>query len=244
MAVAVTDLLVGALSEIRVARAGDALEPETQTLALFLLNEFLDQVNAQGRALYATQQPSFTLTPNHQPHTIGIAANAPDFAVSVGRPVAVLRANLILANNIRKPLDLHDDAWWMDRRAPAITSAVPNDLVYNADWPNGAIKLWPVPTTAYGIELLCRTLLASLLATDTFDLPMGYQAAIRLTLAELCAPAFGQTVSAETRTKATTARGIVWGTNDPVPNLVTRDGGMPRSGGRLGRYDYRTGFTS
>jgi hypothetical protein len=244
MAVAVTDLLFGALAEIRVARAGDGLTPEDQALALSLLNEYLDQLNAQGRALYATMQSSFTLTPNHQPHTIGLAANAPDFAVTVGRPAAILKANLILTGSIRRPIDVRDEEWWMTLRAPAITSSIPMDLVYNPAWPNGEIKLWPVPTTAYGIELWIQTLLGSLSDTDTFDLPFGYQAALRLTLAELCAPSFGRTVSEETKSKARDARGAAWGTNDAVPNISTRDGGMPSGGGRRGRFDFRTGFTT
>lgn len=242
MSIAVNAFLRLALAEIRVARAGDAVSPDDQDDALAIFNELLDSLNADGRALYTSSMTQFTLTPSLQPHTIGLAANTPTFAVSVGRPADIKAANLVLTNvtpNIRIPLNLRDDAWWMDQRARGVTASIPCDLFYSADWPNGAIYLWPVPLTAYGLELNFSTLLAQVAATDTFDLPAGYQQALRLTLAELLAPAFGQTVSQSTRDKARDARARVWGNNDVIPNLCTRDAGMP--GGSGGGFSFLTG---
>jgi hypothetical protein len=97
-----------------------------------------------------------------------------------------------------------------------------------------------VPSAAYQVELETWTLLGSVAdANVTLDFPPGYQQALRLTLAELCAPAFGQTVSTSTATKAREARARVWGVNDQIPNLMTRDAGMP--GGRRGGFNYLTG---
>ena len=237
----VASLLTGALAEIRVARAGDVPDGDTTDLALAMFNELLDALNAENRAIYTRAFATFTLTANHQPHTIGLSTNAPDFTVTVGRPVAIRGANLVLSNNIRSPLTLRDDDWWLDLRAPTITSAVPTDLNYRADWPNGSIYLWPVPTTAYSLELVTDTQLAQVASADTLDLPPGYIQALRLTLAELLAPAFGQTVSASTAQKAIAARARVWTNDDEVPTLDTVDAGMPT--GRRGRgYDFRTGF--
>lgn len=243
MSITVRDLIRRALVEIRVARAGDEIEPEALADGLVLLNEYLDLLNAQGRSLYATQTPTFTLTPNHQPHTIGVTGA--DWVVSTARPVTVLKANLIIANSIRRPIAVRDEDWWLKLRAPAITSSIPTDLVFNATWPNGEIKFYPVPTTAYSVELLIEVLLAALAEGDTFDMPPGYQAAVGLTLAEIFAGPFGQTVSQDLRRRAREARAIVWGNNYVVPNIRTVDGGMPR-GRRSGRgaYDYRTGFGS
>lgn len=243
MAVAVATFLTAALAEIRMARGGDVVGPDDMDLALFIFNELLDALNVDDRALYTRAFTTFTLTPSLQPHTIGLAANSPTFTVTIGRPTKVLGANLVLTNNIRVPLTLRDDDWWRNLRAQAVSASIPTDLNYGADWPNGTIRLWPVPTVAYGLELQTETLLAQVALTDTFDLPFGYQQALRLTTAELCAPAFGQTVSASTEKNARKAREAVWGNNDVIPNQKTRDAGVP-GGRRGGGYDYRTGMSS
>ena len=231
MSTTVADLLFNAAVEINAARAGDAQSPEDQTLLLYLLNEMLDEWNARTNALYATQKPIFTLTPNHQPHTIGVTANAPDFVVSTARPAKILEANLIIGNNIRKPLNIRDDQWYLSLLAPQITASVISDLWYNDGWPNGSIYTYPIITTAWQLELLLSVLLANLAATDTFDLPPGYQSALRLSLAERAAASFGQLTAAGLQglmLRAKDARAAVFGANQtPIPRISTRDGGIP-----------------
>lgn len=252
----VSDLLVGALTEIRVARAGDTPSPDDMATMLFLFNEYLDALNADSRAIYTVGFETFTLTPALQPHTIGLVANTPTFAVSVGRPSRILNANLILADNIRVPFrrlngarGILDDAEWnailagaAAGQTPTITSAVPTHLYYSPEWPNGSIFLWPVPTTAYGLELETETLLAQMALDDDLSLPPGYQQMLRLTLAELAAPSFGQAVGPRTAQVAAEARARVWANNAEIPNAATRDAGMP--GGSGGGYDYRTGMNA
>lgn len=240
MSITVNAFLTAALVEIRSARGGDVVNPDDMDLALLLFNELLDALNVDHRAIYTRAFTTFTLTPNLQPHTIGLTANTPTLTVTIGRPTRILGANLVLANTINSPITIRDDDWWLNQRAPAITSAIPMDLNYRATWPNGAIYLWPVPTAAYGLEIETETLLAQVALADTLDLPMGYQQALRLTTAELLANAFGQPVSATLERHAREARGRVWANNDVVPNLVTLDGGVP--GGTGGGYDYRTGL--
>lgn len=240
MSIVVNALLTAALVEIRSARGGDVINPDDMDLALLIFNEYLDALNIDGRALYTTAFPSFTLTPNLQPHTIGIAANAPTFVVPIARPTMILGANLIISPSIRVPLTLRDGDWWMNVRARSVTSATPTDLNYSPDWPNGALNLLPIPNAANGLELQTRTLLAQVALTDTLDLPPGYQQLLRLTTAELLAAAFGQTVSASTAKAALEARARVWGANDVIPNLRTRDAGVP-GGQSGGGFNYRTG---
>jgi hypothetical protein len=236
----ISEFLTAALAEIRVARAGDVIGPDDMDLALFVFNEYLDALNADGRALYSVDVgPIRTLTPNLQPHTIGPTGT---FVVTT-RPVEILAANLTItaaSPATRIPLNIRDDQWWMDVRSRLIATAHPTDLFYNPTFPNGEINLWPVPTTAYGLELEMRTVLASVIITDTFSLPPGYQQALRLTMAELLAPAFGQTVSQSTRDKARDARGKVWANNDQIPNAIP-DRGVPLGGPKSGGYNYRTG---
>lgn len=233
--------------EIRVARAGDVPSQNDMADSLLIFNELLDLWNASERMLYSTLFATHTLTANLQPHTIGLAANAPTFSVSVGRPVRIINANIILNNNIRVPLDILTDEEWNEIAAGAatgqavtITSSVPTVLWYKSGWPNGSIYLWPVPSTAYGLELQTETLLAAVALTDTFDLPFGYQAALRLTLAEAIAAAWGQTAPPSLEKRAMDARNAVWSNNEQPPTLTVWDGGLP-CGARGGLFNFRTG---
>lgn len=246
MAISVTDLIRLALMEIRVARAGDVVSPNDNADALLILNEYLDRLNATDRAIYDTTQTTFTLTPSLQPHTIGVTANSPTFTVSIARPARILSANIVQSGNIRTGLDLLNLQQWDAITAGAaagqsvtITSSIPTGLFYEPTWPNGSIYLWPVPT-ANKLELRFNTLLADLALTDTFTLPMGYQQALRLTLAELLAPAFGQQVAPETRMAARDARAAVWGNNDSSLNQIP-DAGVPMGAYGAGLWNYKTG---
>lgn len=239
----VSDLVTGALTEIRSARAGDVVNPDDMDLGLRLLNELLDGYNANKRAIYSRQTLTFTLIPNHDPHTIGLVGDSPDFAVSVGPPQEVLRANIILSGNIRSRVMIRDEFSWNNISAPTITSSVPSDLYYDrAAWPLGQINLYPIPTAAYSIELLVSVLFAQVELTTEYDFPYGYQGALRKSLAEVCAGPFGQPVPPTLKADAANARATAWGNNNPIPELNTIDGGMPSSGTDGGYYDYLTGF--
>jgi hypothetical protein len=251
VSITVTAFLTAALVEIKVARVGDVPSPNVMDYALTVFNEYLESLNITERAIYNRSFATVgNLTPNLQPHTIGLAANAPTFSVATARPSKIRNANIVLANNIRSPLNLLDDDAWNALRAgaaagqtPTILSSIPVDLYYDTTWPNGSIYLYPVPNTAYGLELEIDTLLAQVAQADTLDLPPGYQQALRLTVAELCAPGLGQKVSDDTARAATNARGVVWGNNDVIPKVCTRDAGMPGGSGG-GVYDYRTGLVT
>ncbi len=238
MAIKVDAFLALALKEIRAARAGDVIQPSDQDDALAVFNELLEALSGTSRALFAVTFPTFNLIANHQPHTIGPGG---DFNVT-RRPVSILSGSLWISTTIKMPLWFHDRTWWSQIMAPKIAVTVPGDAYYEPEWPLGKFYFWPIESSALQVELQLRTELLNVVATDTLDLPQGYQQALRLTLAELLAPMFGQTVSASTAQKAREARAQVWGNNDRIPNLRTRDGGMPGGhGGGHGGYDHFTG---
>jgi hypothetical protein len=240
--VSVTDLLTDALVEIRAARAGDTVAAEILAFALGKLNRLFDRWNANPEAKYRMGFASYTLTPNHQPHTIG--PSAADFTVTQ-RPARIEAASLVLTSvtpNVRIPLDVHHEAaWWDAVSVQGLSSSIPFDLYYDTDWPNGSIYLWPEPSTAYDLEILTAGLFNVLVATDTLWLPFGYRDAVTLTLAEELAPGTGQQVSPGTASSAMAARELIFGRNAVIPNACTRDGGMP-GGGYSGGFDFRTGM--
>lgn len=237
MSLTVTAFLTLALSEIRAAAAGDVVSAEDLDLALAMFNEVLDTLNANQRGIYAERYDDYTLTPNLSPHTIGSGGT---FNVAA-RPESIEAAALNIGGspNVFTPIDVIEYDGYSPLPVPGVTSTRPLAVYYQKAWPLGKLYFYPVPTTAYGVRLWTRTVLAAVVQSDTFDLPPGYQEMLRLTVAERCAPHLGLSVSPETARRAAEARALVWGNNDVIPSINTCDAGMPNADGDW--FDYRTG---
>lgn len=229
----VEDLLLDALVEIGVQDPIDPVNSDYQTLALRRVNAILDLWNAQQEATYNVTFPTFTLTPLLSPHTIG--PSGATFTVTGNRPMAIIGANLQIGNGtslVNIPINIRDDAWWLAQPVPNIQSGIPTDLYYSADWPNGSLYFWPVPNTAYGVQLEVRQVLAALALGTTFTMPPGYQRALTLTLAEDLATPFSVPMPPALPLKARMARAAVFGsnTNNTPVRIQTLQAGMPGSG--------------
>lgn len=236
-------ILTDALVELGVYSIAETPSDADLKLALGQLNRLLDKWNAERAAVYLSTLQTFTIIPNQQIVTIGPAAETPDWAVTQ-RPVAIEGASTVLNNvtpPVYTPIAVHDIDWWRGLSVPGVTATYPTDLYYEPAWPLGRIFLWPVPTTAYDIELQLRLVLANLTLFDEFSLPPGYQDAIVLTVAERCARSFGKPVDPSLRLDASKARAVVFVNNDPTPTMQTQDSGLPRSGTRGPYFNYRTG---
>lgn len=226
-AVACSAIITAALFEIRVARAGDVPAPEIMDYGLQLLNELFDGLNASPdrQAIYAEQFLNFTLTPNLNPHTIGPTGTF----VQASRPASLEFASINLGGGpppIYRPLNIRGKAWYANQHVPDLAALFPSDVYYEPSFPNGSLYQWPIATMAYQIRLWMRTLLQGVTLTSTFALPVGWQSAIRLTLAEMLAPGLGQTVSASTAQRARTARSNIFANNTEPPRLHTADSGL------------------
>lgn len=233
------DILTDALAEIGVLQVGDAIPDEQATYCLGVFNRMLDAWNAKRQAVYASQFVNYAFTPNLNPHTIGPTGT---FVVAQ-RPVSLDGANLILTNvtpNVRQPIIVRDEEWWKNQRVRALTSSFPTDVYYEPSFPNGTLNFWTVPTTAWGVELMTRIVLAQMLLNTTFTMPPGYQEALTLTLAEKLAGPFGTGPSAQTAKDASAARAAIFDNNRITPRLTTRDAGVPGSTA-VGGFNYRTG---
>lgn|SRR3990167_139826 len=216
------DMVTQAFVEIRVARAGESLEPENMALGLYLFNRRLDSWNAHQRAVYAETFGDHTLTPALSPHTIGPTGT---FVVAV-RPTRILAASLDTGTDAFSPINVRDAAWYAQQSSPAISTSVPTDVYYQPAWPNGSLYFYGVPSTAYTVRLWRDTILASVVQGDTFAMPPGYQETLELTLAEDLADSLGQSVSARLAQRARDARAITFGNNDQEPRICTMDAGL------------------
>ena len=219
----ISEMITQSFTEIRVARAGETLEPENMALGIYLVNRRLDSWNADARAVYSEAfNDSLTLTPALSPHTIGPSGN---LNITV-RPVRLLALQLNLGSSVFVDVNMRDAAWYSQQSTPAISESVPTDVYYKPDWPLGRMYFFGVPSTAYAVRIWYETILASVVQTDTFAMPPGYQEALELTVAEDLAESLGQAVTAKLAERARTARAIIFGNNDHTPRLITADAGL------------------
>jgi hypothetical protein len=237
MLTTVTDLIYGALTEIRVARGGDVVRAEDQALCLNLLNEVIERLPVTPNALYARGGASVTLVPGLGTfHTIGPTGTC----VVPRRPVRLTRATLVMPPATASDVPIMSAAWYSGQTLPLLTAPIPQGLYYNPAWPNGALAFWPQPSMPYPVALEFDLEITAVADTDSLDLPQGYSELLRLWTAKKAAPSFAREFSAASQAALTECLADVFGSNiGRVNDADTRDGGVP--GGRGGIYDYRTG---
>ena len=236
----VGDICLDAAIEIGISSPGDELEPDVGQWLFRKLNLLLDTWATRQNFVWAYTFNTYTLVPNLSPHTIGPAAGA-TFSVTQ-RPTRIPKANIIL-NNVTPAVEValtpRDRAWWMDQSIKLLPSQQPTDYFYSPDFPNGSIYFWPVPNSAYGARLECWTTINQFVSiTDPIGgpnqtvntVPPGYRNAMMLSLAEDALPGAVKAAHPVLLRNAANARAAVFGLNTQVPNLSTRDAGVP--GGR------------
>ncbi len=163
-----------------------------------------------------------------------------------GRPVKIEACNILLNNvspYVKSPVNVRNDQFWQNQPVPGVTSSIPTDLYYSAAWPNGQLYFWPVPTTAYGVELWSWQLLSEFYAlTADVSLPPGYRDVLVYSLAISLAPAFGKTASQELLGLTKVARDAVFQNNFDAPSIATTDSGIPDQNYKnLPSFNWKTG---
>jgi hypothetical protein len=242
MSLTAADICRAALLDLNVFEPSDSVSNDDLAFVLTKLNRILDNWNADRTAVYADQFVTSTLTAALSPHLIGPTGSL-TFVVTQ-RPVSIEGAVLIYATASapQVALTLRDAAWYRSLSIPSLSTAIPTDLYYEPDWPNGKLYFYPVPSAALRVTLWTRIVLSQLLLTDTFTLPPGYQDALTLTLSEDIATAYEKQIPASLTRKAQEARERVFLNNVDVPLLSTQDSGMPTSGGRGNSGTYYSGW--
>jgi hypothetical protein len=168
-----------AAAELGVKAQGQSLSPSDAELFLDIFSRIIDDWNAIRDAVFATEFLQFTMVPGTNPHTIG--PSSADWDVDQ-RPVTIESAVVILSSGpsgVNAPrIRLHDQSvgipsWFNSQATPNLTTSYPTDGYYDASWPNGSLYLWPVPSTAYGIQLQVRAVLQTYALNTVFSMPPG-----------------------------------------------------------------------
>lgn len=222
------DLVTDALAKIRMARAGDVPNPNDMAFGMRALNRLIDGWNAERPRVYREFFQDFTLTPSLDPHTIG--PTGATFTVTGTRPVSIDAAGLNIGGSpaTYQRITVYDWRYYASRAQPGLSTALPFALYYDPAYTNGNgnCYFWPVPTSALGVRLWMRQVLASVAQTDNVTLPQGYEIALLWSLARFFSSDFGQAWPADNERQYTQAIAAIEGNNDVVPTIATRDSGM------------------
>jgi len=242
VAITIRTVCTDAAQELGVVAQGETLSAADAAVILGLLHRLLNAWNGDRLAVYATAFNTYTLVPNLAPHTIGPTGTF----VTNQRPVSLDGANLILPAttvNFYGQITVRDQKWWLSQSVPQLTTNIPTDVYYQPDWPNGKLFFWPVPATAYDVQLMTRVLLDDTVTlNDAFSLPPGYQQAITLTLAEMMQRPFAKPADASLIRDASVARARIYDNNSVTPRLRTKDEGMvPGKGGFKADFNWLSG---
>jgi len=226
--------LIRAAGRLVAWHPGQSGNADENTAALAALNAMLDAWNAQRLAVYSIRQDTYTLVPGQQSYTIG-----PGGQFNGERPVRIERANLILPDELRSPLELISADKWAALSLRGLTSSSPTRLYYDRGAPLGTLYFWPAPTGGgQQVELFGWRKLARFAAlNDPAQFPEGYEEAIQYNLALRLAQEFHVPIPDFVVHNARESLANVKRLNLPRPVMRTE----PALGHGVSGFDWRTG---
>jgi hypothetical protein len=140
----------------------------------------------------------FNLTGGQQMYTLGKGGN-----LNAPRPVSIKNAVAITAQGLSLPMELVSSEDWAAIVEKTVSGTVPRKVYCDFAYPLANVYIWPVPSGSPQLSLYTWHQFDQFAAlTDTFDLPPGYERAIRFNLAIEMAPEYGRPASAELAAKA------------------------------------------
>lgn len=193
-------------SALRLLGVPSSVAPGTS--ALSVLNELLASWSAERINVYSMRRETFALQAGVQTYTIGAAGS-----FNTTRPVKIERAAVVLSGT-RYPLEIIDEAGWQRVKEDDVTALLPVKVYDDYNYPLSTLYFWPKPSGTPTFEVFSWRQLGSIatLATD-FDLPPGYEQAVRYNLAVMFAPEFAKPVTPEIAAEAGRSRQAIAGLN-------------------------------
>jgi hypothetical protein len=175
------DIINRALRILCVSATGQSVGGQEGNDALYCLNTILGQWNNEKLMIYYTLNEVFNLVGGTGTYTIGATG-----AFVTTRPVkidsAFVRDSSSGSNN-DFPLEIIPNNKYEDLCLKSSSTTYPQYLNYVPTFPNGQIRIWPVPTTSLQISISqWKQFTKFTLISDTVSLPEGYETALAYNL--------------------------------------------------------------
>lgn len=186
------DIITSAMRKSGILTKSETPDGDEGADGLEMLNDLIDSWSTESLLIVSRTLVTHTLTGGDGEYTIGSGGD-----INTSRPTYISAAYTSQAT-LDYHLDIIDDERYARIVQKTTGSDIPLFLNYTNGYPLGTIKLWPVPASAYTLNLLTEkpiTTLASL--ATTVDFAPGWKRALIYNLAEELAPEYGQPVSAD-----------------------------------------------
>jgi hypothetical protein len=189
------DIITKALNLINVNAAGEAPGANETNEALDILNMMLDQWSMEKLMLYYNVNEIFTDK---------IIAGKPDYDVGPGeyldtkRPVKIISCfirELMGSNFIDTRLELITNDDYQRIGMKYAESTYPKYANYTPTYPNGILRIYPVPMRTLSLGMTQTLQLENLELNDEIKLPAAYLMAIRYNLAVELAGDYGRSIN-------------------------------------------------
>lgn len=199
------DLIHGAMRLIGVIRKGETPDGDEANDALEALNAMIASWSNESLISYARVRDTHTLTPSVGSYTIGTGAT-----INTARPVQIISA-YVSSGGVDYPVTLiNDETYDQNISFKTVLSSIPQYLNYSNEYPNGTIRLWPVPSSAFVLHLLSEKPIAQFATLDTdVELPTGWERALRYSLALEISPEYAAEASPAVIATARESKGLI-----------------------------------
>lgn len=178
------DLIKRAYRLIGVYAIGETPSADETADAMSALNSMLASWSNEKLMVYAATKDSITCTPNVGTYTLG-----PSGDVITVRPQDIDPATSFDWLGITYPLAIATLDQYQSIKNKALNSTLPSIVRLEPTFPNATVYLYPVPSLAITLNVWSWKPLTSFTsATDTVNLPPGYEEAISTNLALMLAP--------------------------------------------------------
>ena len=229
--------LIGAIAR------GESPTSAELTDGLSSLNDMIESLNLRRIMIYETSRESFTLTPNRNPHTIGLDVDSSgDGDLAIVRPSSIRSASLKqTGSGTEFPVRILSKEEYQRIPTKNTTGSRPRRLWYEREWPLGKIFLYPISGSASILILnIWKQLNSGMLLTDKFSVPPGYLRFFRWNLALELAPEYGFAPSADVSRIARESRSAIEDINNDEPSYLRADSSLPGVGSES-NYDIQSG---
>lgn len=188
------DLISASLAEIGVLSGTEVPDNSDAAVCSTILDQMLDSLQADRLWIFAIQRMVFAPATLKQVYTLGPNG---DFNVTP-RPAKITRYGVLNLSNATSPIELGLDslteAQWMAIPVKNITSALPQRVWDDQQFPLRNLSVFPVPNVQVNFTIYQWAALTTWpdYVTDV-TFPPGYAKALRLSLAIELAGPFGAT---------------------------------------------------
>lgn len=181
---------------------GEALDDSESADGLEALNSMLDSWANDQMFVYALTLDSIPVTANQASYTVG-----PTGSFVTARPVDIDTATYLEIAGLSYPLTPLTTAQYGQITLKTLDSSIPEAIWYNPTFPDATVTLYPVPGAAATLKLWSIKQITSFpTLTTILNLPLGYEDAIVMSLAEVFCLEFSTEPTKTLMRKASSAR--------------------------------------